>query len=87
MVKMQVMLMSECHSYKKDMEFLLWSSELRIQLQRFGWLQRHGFDPWPAQCVNESRVVSAVAQIQSLAWKLPSIMDVVILLERKTFSY
>ena len=53
------------------LEFPLWHSGLRIQLQHLGFLQRCGFDPCLEQWVKGSGITAAVAQIQSLAWELP----------------
>ena len=51
-------------------QFPLWHSGLRIQLQQLRSLQRCRFDPGLVQWAKASSVAAAVAQIQSLAWEV-----------------
>ena len=46
-----------------------WVKDLASSLWWCGLLQRHGFDPWPSAV--GSRIRTAAAWIQSLAWELP----------------
>ena len=63
-------------SYAVSQSSCQWHSGLRIQLQKLGSLQRCGFHPWPSTVGKGACValpaawVTAVAQIQSLAWEL-----------------
>ena len=49
-------------------EFPLRHSGLKIQLQQLGFLQRHGFDPWPGTVVKGSHVATAATQFTTVAW-------------------
>lgn len=65
------------------LEFPLWRSGLRIQLQQLGSLCRRRFDPGLAQWVKGSGVAATVSRIQSLAQELPHARDAAIRKQNK----